>query len=91
MAVDGAQLAVFVGPFVPDAHAMFLQIAHVGIALQEPQQLIDDAFQVQFLGGEHGEPVVEVVAALCAEDADGACSRAVALLGSLAEDAVKYV
>ena len=46
MAVDGAQLAVFVGPFVPNAHAVVLQILHVRTALQEPKQFVDDGFQM---------------------------------------------
>ena len=34
--VDGPQVAMLVGPLVPDAHTMLLQIAHVGVAMQEP-------------------------------------------------------
>ena len=33
IAIDMAQIAVFVGPFVPNAHAVFLQIVHIGVAL----------------------------------------------------------
>jgi hypothetical protein len=39
-AVDRAELAALVGPLVPDRHAVLVQIAHVGVALQEPQQLV---------------------------------------------------
>ena len=52
MAVDGAQLTVLISPFVPNAHAVVLQILHVRTALQEPKQFVDDGFQMQFLCGE---------------------------------------
>ena len=91
MAIDGAQLAVFVGPLVPDAHAMLLQVFYVGVALEEPEQFVDDRLQVQFLGGQQRETVLQVVARLRAEDADGACSGAVAFLRAFAQNAVKYV
>src|SRR3546814_6848739 len=42
LAVDGAKLAVAGGPFIPDADLVFLKIAHVGVAVQEPEQLVDD-------------------------------------------------
>ena len=42
VAVERFGVAVVVGPFVPDAHAVFLQIVHVGVAAQKPQQLVDD-------------------------------------------------
>ena len=32
IAVDMAQVAVSIGPFVPDAYAMLLQVLHVGVA-----------------------------------------------------------
>ena len=70
---------------------MLLQVFYIGVALQEPQQFIDDAFQVQLLGGQERKTVCKVVAALCTKDADGACACAVTLLGTLLQDTVKYV
>src|SRR3546814_7752248 len=43
LAVDGAKLAVAGGPFIPDADLVFLKIAHVGVAVQEPEQQIGRA------------------------------------------------
>ena len=42
VAVDMAEVAVFVGPFVPYSDTVFLEIAGVGVPFQEPQQFIDD-------------------------------------------------
>ena len=36
-AVDAAEVAVFVGPFVPDRDFVFFEVADVGVALDEPE------------------------------------------------------
>jgi hypothetical protein len=56
IAVDRAKVAVGVGPLVPDADAVVLQVSDVGVALQEPEQLVDDGLEVDLLGGEQGKP-----------------------------------
>src|SRR5436190_7949239 len=50
--VNAAEFAVFVGPFIPDRDAMFVEVANVRIAAQEPEQLVDDRFDVQLFRGE---------------------------------------
>ena len=47
---------------------MFLEIMHVGVAAQEPKQFVDDAFQVQLLGGEQGKTLFEIKTHLMSED-----------------------
>ncbi|KAG0945322.1 hypothetical protein G6F31_014476 [Rhizopus arrhizus] len=91
LAVDRAEIAFLVGPLVPDAHLVVLQVADVGIALQEPQQLVDDRAQVQLLGGDQREAVVEVEAHLPAEHAAGAGAGAVALFGAVFQHMRKQV
>lgn len=66
-AVDRAELTLGIGPFVPDGHAVFLQIAHVGAALQEPQEFVHDGLDVHFLGGDERETFLQVEAHLVAE------------------------
>src|SRR6185437_1235258 len=85
LAVHRAEVAVLIGPLVPDAHLVILEVTDVGIALQEPQQLVDDRAQVQLLGGDQREAVVEVEAHLPAEHAAGAGTGAVALLRAVFE------
>ena len=89
--IDGTQFAVLIGPLVPDAYAVLLKVFHVGVALEEPEQFVDDRFQVEFLRGQQGKPVVEVVARLGAEDANGACARTVTFLGAFGQDAIEDV
>ncbi len=77
--IDRTELAVLVGPLVPDAHPVLVQIAHIGRALQEPEQLVHDRLHVQLLGGEEREAVLQVEAHLRAEQAEGAGAGAVPL------------
>ena len=86
-----SQVTVRVGPFVPDAHAVLLQVLHVGVAFEEPEQFVDDGFQVQLLGSEAGEAVVQIEAHLMAEHTDGARAGSVALLDAFGQYAVEQV
>src|SRR5437899_2601586 len=84
-------LAVLVGPLVPDRHAALLQPAHIGFAAQEPQQLVDDRLQVQLLGGEQREAVLEREAHLAAEHRERAGPGAVRLAGAALEQLLQQV
>ena len=53
---------------LPSLTHVLLQVLDVGIALNEPQQFVDDRFQVQLLGGHHREAFGQVKAHLPAED-----------------------
>ena len=71
--------------------AVFLEVGDVGVAVEEPQQLVDDRAEVEFLGGEAGESLAEVVADLAAEDREGAGAGAVGALFAVVEDVVEEV
>ena len=79
-AVDRAEFAVFVGPLVPDPDLVLFQIGDVGLALEEPQQLMDDRAQVQLLGGDQRETRVQIEAQLPAEHAARAGAGAIRFL-----------
>lgn len=70
VAIDRPQVAVLVRPFVPDGNLVVLKVADVGVALQEPQQLMDDGAQMQFLGGQTGKALGQVEPHLVAENRD---------------------
>ena len=91
VAIDVSQTAVGVGPFVPDADAVVLQVFYVGVAVEEPQQFVDNRLEVQLLGGEQGETVGQVEAHLMPEDAQSACTRTVAFRCALVENAAQEV
>ena len=79
IAIDRTQLAIGVGPFVPDGDAMLLQPMDIGFAAQEPEQFIDDGFQMHLLGGDQRKTLGQIEAHLVAEDGAGAGAGAVAL------------
>src|SRR5690606_36984496 len=76
---------------VPDADLVVLQPAHIGVALQEPEQFDDDRAQVQLLGGEQRKALRKIEAHLVAEDRAGADAGAVLLLDALVEDQLEQV
>ena len=78
-AVHGAQVTVFARPFVPDADAARLEPVVVARALQKPQQLMHDGFEVNFFGGDQRKTFVEVKAHLVAKHTLGAGAGAVGL------------
>ena len=91
MAVDRPEVAVLVGPLVPYPYPVFLQVAHVGVALEKPQQFVDNRLEMQFLGGEQRESLFEIESHLMAEHGERARARAVALRGALVEYASEQV
>ena len=91
LAVYGAEIAVFIRPFVPDADPILLEVLGVGAALQKPQQFMDDGFQVAFLGSDQRETLCEVEAHLVAEDAGGAGAGAVGFFRSVIEDVLHQI
>ena len=85
LAVDRAEVAVLVGPFVPDPHAVVVEIFDVGVAAQEPEQLVDDRLECSFLVVISGKPSREIEAHLMAEHRQRAGAGAVALLDAVGE------
>ena len=76
--VDRPEFALPVRPFVPDPHPVLVEVADIGVAREEPEELVDDRRAMQALGGQQGKPVREVEAHLVAEHASRSRSRAVA-------------
>src|SRR6185437_9090307 len=83
LAIDRAEIAVPVGPLVPDAHTVLFQVGDVGVAAQEPDQLVHDRFQMQLLGGDQRKTLREIEAHLPAEHAARAGAGAVSLDGTV--------
>jgi len=46
-AVDATEIAGFVSPLVPYRNTVFIEITNIGVAVQEPEQLVNDRFDVQ--------------------------------------------
>ena len=90
-AVDRPEVALGVRPLVPDGHAVLVERADVGVAGEEPEQLVDDRAEVQLLGGQQREALGEVEAHLVAEDRERAGAGAVGLRGAVVQDVLEQV
>ena len=42
LAIDRTQITIRIRPVIPDRHTVFLQIADIGVAFDEPQQFMDN-------------------------------------------------
>jgi hypothetical protein len=57
--VDAAKISFGIRPFVPDRDAMLVQEFDIGIAAQEPEQFVNDRFEMQLFRGEQRETVLQ--------------------------------
>ena len=90
-AVDRAELAGGVRPLVPDPHAVLAQVGDVGVAAQEPEQLVDDRADVELLGGEEGKALPQVEPELVAEHAARAHAGTVGLVDAVLQDVAQEI
>ena len=77
--VNRAKIAVFIGPFIPNGNTVFFQLADIGVTGKEPEQFVDNGFQMKFLGGDQRKSVGHRVTRLQTET--GQCSRACPVTG----------
>jgi hypothetical protein len=66
--VDPTQVPLGIGPFIPNAHPVFTQVTDIGIPFEKPQQLVDNAPEMQFFGGQQGEAFLKVKTHLSPKD-----------------------
>ena len=76
--VERTQIAVLGRPFIPNADAIFTQPLGIGIATQEPNQFIDDAFKVHALGRENRKSLLQIESELSTEHRPGASAGSIA-------------
>ena len=91
LAIDWAKVAIIVGPLVPDGDTVLIQPLDVGVALEKPQQLVDDGFCEDLLGGQEWEAVGHVHPDLRAEDTDGANAGSVRTGVSMVKNVLQQV
>ena len=84
--INGTQIPVFIGPFVPYSDTVFLEILDVCIALEKPKQFMNDGGQVKFLGGHHRKTFGEVEAHLVAKDRCRPSSSSVTFVSAVGQD-----
>src|SRR5437773_6929131 len=70
---------------------MVVEIFDIGVAGEEPDQLVDDRLEMQLLGSGERKTIGEVEAHLVAEHRERAGAGAVALLDAVAENVLDQV
>ena len=88
-AIHRTEVAMLIGPLIPNADTVVLQILHIGVALQEPQQFVNDGFQMHFLGSDQRKTIFKIETHLMAKHTDGACAGAVVALHTFCGDALQ--
>ena len=81
--VDGTEITGLVGPLIPYADTVLLEIMDIGVAGEKPQKLMNYRLQVQLLGREHGKAMRQVHAHLMPEDGERASTGPVALASAV--------
>jgi len=90
-AIHGAEVAVFVSPFIPDGNVMVFEVLGVCVACEKPEQFVNDCLHVTFLGSDQGKTFRKVEPHLITEDTRGARACAVGFLGTLVEDVLHQI
>lgn len=89
VAIYRPQIALFIGPFIPYAYPMFFQPRNVGIALQKPQQFVDNRFQMHFFSSEQGKTLTQVETHLIAKATDSTGTRPVAFGNAIGQNMIQ--
>ena len=91
VAIHRTQIALLVGPFVPNPNPILLQVGDVGVPFQKPQEFVDDGTQVQFFGRQHREPFAQIEPHLVPKTPQGARPSAVFTLHPILEEVVQQI
>ena len=86
-----AEVTVGVGPFVPDADAVVLKILDVSVTIEEPEEFVDDRFEMDFFCRHERKTVGKVEAHLVAEYGTCAGTGAVVFIHSVFENVVQKI
>ena len=89
--VNRSQITVFICPFVPDSHAVILQILNVCISLDKPQKLMNNAFKVHFLGRHQRKTLAQIKTHLLAENRTRSDPGTVHLVHAVLQNIAEHV
>src|SRR5207237_10149643 len=57
--INSTEIAVRVRPFIPNRHAVLVEVLNICVAAEKPEQFVDDRLEVQFLGGNKRESILK--------------------------------
>ena len=91
LAVHRAKLSILIGPIIPDANPVLLEIGNVGVAFEKPKKFVDDRAEMELFCGEAGKSVTEIEADLMAEHREGSRAGPVGAFLPVVEDVLENV
>jgi hypothetical protein len=77
IAIHWSQFALFIRPLIPNRHAVFVQIANVGVAPQKPKQFMNNRAQMQLLRRHRRKALAQIEAHLIAKHTQRAHPRSI--------------
>ena len=89
--VNATQASVGFCPFIPDGDALLLEGFDVGVSAKEPEQLVDDAFEVELFGCEQGKALLQIEPDLRAKHGTCACTGTIRFDVSVGQDVFEEV
>ena len=89
--VDRTEVSIFAGPFVPNGDVTFFEPIVVARACEEPKQFLNDGAQMNLFGGHQWKAFIQIKAHLVAENAFGACARAVGFGNTMGVDVLHKI
>lgn len=91
LTVDRPEVAPFISPFIPNAHAMFFQVSDIRVALQKPEEFVDDGFEVNLFGGQKGKSLIQVKSHLIAKRTQRAGTGSITFWRTVGEDVTEEI
>ena len=90
-AINRSEVAVLVGPLVPNGDAVFVQPLDVRVATKEPQQLDRHSLERHPLGCDQRETILQVVANLTTEYASRSGTGSISLVSAIFKDVTQQI
>jgi hypothetical protein len=81
--IKRSKVTVFGSPLVPNGYPIFSQPLCIGVTAQEPDELVNNALKVNFLGGKKRKPLTQIKAQLTPKYRARSRSRAITSINAV--------
>ena len=86
VAVNRAQIAIFIRPFIPNGNVVVFQVFDVGIAFEKPKQLMNNRAQMQFFGSQQRKAFTQIKTHLVTKHGTRAGAGTVGFVDTIVEN-----
>src|SRR5207244_9942169 len=87
LSIHRAKFAIFISPFIPNAHAVFFQVSNICFAFQKPKQFINDTFQMQLLCSDKWKSFLNIKPHLITKTTQRSCASTIGFFNTI----IKYM